>query len=41
MVDIWWIHLAVINKSRTIDEGAIGSHRVTAFQIGSDQPTSL
>jgi len=33
MVDIWWIHLAVINKSLTIDEGAIGSHIVTAFPL--------
>ena len=32
-VDIRWIHLVVINKSVTINEEAIGSHRFTTFAL--------
>jgi len=32
-VDIRWIHLVVINKSATIDEEAIGLHRVATFLL--------
>jgi len=32
-VDIRWIHLVDINKSVTINEEAIGSHRVTTFPL--------
>ena len=32
-VDIRWIHLVVINKSVSINEEVIGSHRVTTFPL--------
>ena len=32
-VDIRWIHLVVLNKSVTISEEAIASHRVTTFPL--------